>query len=127
MILFFDRNVGTSLPQALRSLNLPAQVEWHQQHFPQDAPDDQWLPVVGTWGWTVIGYDQRFHRNEAERNALKQYGVGCFYLWGGDKSGWERMRFFLNVFEKIQRADTVTARPFLFKIEGTGQVRRIAL
>ena len=47
MILFFDRNVGTVVPKALKALNLPIPVEYHDDLFPINTPDDQWLAQVG--------------------------------------------------------------------------------
>ena len=40
MILFFDRSVGTIIPQVLVQLKVPAQVEWHEKHFRYDEYDD---------------------------------------------------------------------------------------
>ena len=86
MILFFDRDTGTTLPLVLRTarLNFPIPVEYHQAHFPLEEQDDIWLPAVGQWGWTVIGHDSQHHKRLNELSAIKQYGIGCFYLWGAE-------------------------------------------
>ena len=78
MILFFDRSVGVALPRALLTLKLPIPVEYHQQQFASDEPDDKWLPVVGKRLWTVIGHDSRYHLMPAELEALQRYKIGCF-------------------------------------------------
>jgi PIN like domain len=36
-----------------------AQIEVHDDHFPQDAPDELWLPEVGRRGWAVLTKDDR--------------------------------------------------------------------
>jgi hypothetical protein len=79
-VLFFDREVGTALPQALNMLRLPTRVEYLQNHFPMDAQDDEWMPVVGTRGWVLIGHDKRRHRRSPELSDIQGYEMGCFYL-----------------------------------------------
>jgi hypothetical protein len=81
MVFFFDRNIGKSIPKALKLVKLfvpavatscdeRAEVELHQDHFGQETPDDEWLAEVGD------------HRMQQELAALKQYHIACFYLWG---------------------------------------------
>jgi hypothetical protein len=83
MVLFFDRSVGKTIPEMLIALKIPIQVEYHQKHFIPDEEDDVWLPIIGNNGWVVIGHDQ-YHRKENELMAIKQYDIGCFYLWGAE-------------------------------------------
>ena len=90
--LFFDRDVGITLPKALDLLRLPTHVEYHQKHFAIDARDDDWMPTVGGWGWTLIGHDSRHHQEDSEVAAIKQHRIGCFYLWGAEALRWEKMR-----------------------------------
>ncbi len=74
MILFFDRNIGTVVPQVLlwKSLKFPIQVEYHQRHFAKDEQDDIWLNQVGQWGWTGLGHDSKYHKRPNELSAIKQ-------------------------------------------------------
>ena len=81
MTFFFDRSVGIAVPKALQLLRLVTPIEYHQDHFAQDALDDAWLPEVGERGWTVIGHDHSYHLRSNELAALVQYNIGCFYLW----------------------------------------------
>ena len=76
-VLFFDRDVGIKLPQALISVGLPVPVEYHQLYFPQNAVDDLWMPIVGARGWVVLGHDRHHHTRESERAAVRDYGIGC--------------------------------------------------
>lgn len=108
--------MGTSVPLALRMLRLPVKVEYHEQHFTIDAQDDTWLPVVGEWGWIVIGHDSRYHLKPNELFALRQYNVGCFYLWGAEVPRWEKMRLFARAYDKIIIAAQTTPRPFVYRI-----------
>ena len=126
-VLFFDRDVGTALPRALHILKLPTPFEHHQEHFPVDARDDSWMPVVGNHGWTLIGHDSRHHLEEAELSAIKQYGMGCFYLWGAEALRWEKMRCFLRAYEGILDAANRTPRPFVYRVSQKGGLTYIIL
>ena len=57
--LFFDRNMGRGIPEALRLVRVPVRVVYHDEEFAQDTKDDQWLPVVGARGWSVIRTRQK--------------------------------------------------------------------
>lgn len=125
--LFFDRGVGTRIPRTLRSLGVPVGIEHHQEHFAKDAPDDLWLPAVGGQGWTVIGFDWSYHKNQAELSALRQYNIGVFYLWGVQMRTWERMFCLARAYEGIIRAIETTPRPFIYRVRKYGQLRRVEL
>ena len=125
MIFFFDRNIGKKVPRALKILGLA--VEWHDDHFPQDCPDDQWMPSVAANGWTVIGHDKKFHQNQAELWAVKQHALGCFYLWGAQALKWEKVRVFARAYDKIVAAITTDRPPFVYRVDRRGVLRRVTL
>ena len=126
-VLFFDRDVGITLPKALDILRLPTPVEYHQKHFPIDERDDDWMPRVGSWGWTLIGHDSRHHEVEAELQAIKQYAIGCFYLWGAKALRWEKMLCFLRAYERILEAAKSTPRPFIYRVTKKGRLTSIVI
>lgn len=101
MTLFFDRSIGNGLPLALLKIKrLPFDVVYHQQRFAKDAPDDAWLPQVGAWEWFVVGQDYRYHARPNELFAIKQYNVGCFYLWGSEAPQWIPCGYLLELTTK---------------------------
>lgn len=125
MILFFDRDTGTSLPKALRILKVP--VCYHQEHFAKNEPDDRWMPVVGHNQWILIGHDSQHHLKPNELYAVKQYNLGCFYLWGGNASRWEKMRCFARAFDRIMTAINITKRPFIYRVDSRGILKSVEL
>ena len=129
MILFFDRSVGITIPRLLRSteLRFPLQVEYHQMHFATAEADDVWLPQVGQWGWTVVGHDYSYHTRPNELSAIKQFSVGCFYLWGSEAPRWEKLQCFARAFDRMFALDSVTPRPFIFRVSQTGRIRGIPI
>ena len=126
--LYFDRSTGRSLPDALKLLKL--QVE-HQSdgHFSADAPDDEWLAEVGRRGWYVFTHDAKFHRRgfEHEMAAIKQYEVGCFVLWGGDATRWEKMRCFAKAYDRIIEVIETEDRPFIYQIDKGGRLTKVKI
>ena len=130
MILFFDRDLGTCLPLALIQLHFDRQfheMHYHQQHFAIEEEDDVWLPKVGQWGWTVIGHDSRHHRKAPEISAIKQYGIGCFYLWGSEAKRWEKMQCFARAYERIVEAEKITPKPFIFRVGKIGTLQQVPI
>lgn len=141
--LYFDRCVGTRLPEALRLLGLKNVVHHHsfgsqlglgaaQGHtalFDDEEPDDSWLKFVGDRGWIVFTQDRKFHRSghENELSAIKQYRAGRFYLWGAEATTWEKMRAFCRAFDNIVHAATDTARPFIFDVARSGRLTPIPI
>jgi hypothetical protein len=130
MILFFDRDIGICLPKALQLLHFDKQfheMHYHQQHFPQSCPDDIWLTQVGQWGWIVVGHDSQHHVSEAEISAIKQYNIGCFYMWGASATRWEKMQCFARAYERIVQAEKTTPKPFIFNIRKNGRLNAIRI
>ena len=126
-VLFFDRDVGTALPKALNVLRLPTRVEYLQNHFPTDSQDDVWMPVIGQYGWILIGHDRMHHRRSPERSAIQEYEMGCFYIWGAQATRWEKMRCFLNAYERILEAVDATPKPFIFRINRYSSLQQLTI
>jgi hypothetical protein len=53
---FVDRCLGKSVGIALQQAGL--RVEFHADHFADDADDATWISVVGQRGWIVLTKDK---------------------------------------------------------------------
>ena len=126
-VLFFDRDVGTSLPQALEVLKLPTRIEYLQNHVPTNSQDDVWMADIGSKGWIVIGHDSQHHRNPVELSAIQHYDIGCFYLWGRHAQRWEKMRCFLNAYRRILEAIDTTPKPFVYRITQVSRLEPVPI
>lgn len=130
MIIFFDRDLGVTVPKALQMVHFDrefAQIHWHQQHFAQNTPDDEWMPFVGINGWILIGHDSRHHQEPAELAAIKQYSIGCFYLWGSEAKRREKLQCFARAWGRIVAAEASTPRPFIFRVTKIGLLRALPI
>ncbi|CAN5421244.1 hypothetical protein BH20VER3_BH20VER3_05500 [soil metagenome] len=62
----------------LRAAGLDVLV--HDDHFVQNATDQEWLTAAGKKKWIVITRDERIRYRTAERQALRRAKVRAFVL-----------------------------------------------
>ena len=102
LVFFLDRSLGKhKVAHALRDAGV--RVEIHDDHFPTNAKDSDWLPVVGKWRWIVLTKDDRIRYRRHEREALFKAGVFCFVLTNRNLSGAEMAALFVKHLPKMQR------------------------
>ena len=118
------------MPEAILRARPPFGVEWHHNdnnHFDHDTEDDEWLSVVGPRDWIVFGHDKKWHNELANREAIKQHRVGCFYLWGAESSTWQKLRCFMRACPHIEKLAASTAKPFIYKVDFYARIKRIPI
>ena len=124
MTIFFDRNVGRRLPEALRLLGLD--VAWHDERgFGPKTPDEEWLLQAGANQWTVVTHDARFIHNESEKRALVEARVRCFVLSGGSADRWSKVRALAYSWDRIQEIQATQAPPFIWRRSPNGRWSRV--
>ncbi|TNF20892.1 MAG: hypothetical protein EP318_09215 [Rhodobacteraceae bacterium] len=128
LTLYFDRNFGKRLPNALAKLRAPAEIRWHQgQGFPQNMPDDEWMEIVGEKDWVVLTQDIKFHLINHEIEAVRQHGIRCFYFPDGNSGMWKTLCTFIKCHNKILELSHETQPPFIFRVHGNGSIRAVYL
>jgi hypothetical protein len=118
------------LPEALARATAPFNVEYQHNprgryKFSEDVEDDVWLSTVGRDGCIVFSHDRKFHREAMECLAIKQHGIGCFYLWGNNAPTWEKLVCFVRAYPRIEYAIGDTQRPFIYEINRVGRLQRV--
>lgn len=100
-----------------------------QHLFEDKEADDVWLKFVGQQGWIVFTQDRKFHKAgfEPELSAIKQYKVGCFYIWGASASREEKALIFLKALNAIREAIQATPKPFIYEVAKTGRLTQIPI
>jgi hypothetical protein len=112
---FADRNLGTRIfPVVLRQAG--DIVHLHQDHFPQGAPDVEWVPEVAKRGWPIISPDLRISQHRLEVAAVMTSGAAMFCLWGGHNMGEAQALNFLRCLPSVLRILETTERPFITKV-----------
>jgi hypothetical protein len=83
---FIDRSCGRkSFPEAVRAAAQPGEIVIvHDEHFSQNAPDEQWLKHVGTCQWIAFTQDDLIRHRPTELNALLQAKSAVFILTGAN-------------------------------------------
>lgn len=119
---FLDRSLGRiRLATALRQAGL--NIEVHDDHFPQDATDEEWLAAVGKDGWVVFTKDERIRYHSRELGALISHGVRAFVLTARDVTAEEMAAIFLSAREKIEKFLSSNPGPFMVAVARSGTLR----
>lgn len=120
-VFFIDRSLGKRvIAEALRKAG--AIVEVHDDHFPHDAKDEDWLRKIGRSGWVVLTKDSRIRYRNLETAALTASKVRTFVLTSKDMSGQEMADVFTRALPKMKRLATKYRRPFIAKVFRDGSV-----
>ena len=114
MVFFTDRNLGSEFPGILKAAGL--NVEKHDDHFPTDTSDEEWLVGIGRRGWFAISKDKNIRRKNNELSAVMNSGVGLFIVVGGEVRHRELAENFIDCENKIQRFLEKNSPPFIAKV-----------
>jgi hypothetical protein len=118
---FVDRALGgLDVPSRLRSENYLVAV--HDDHFPKDCRDVDWLPQVSGRGWIVLTKDKRIIRRELERRAIIDSNTAVFVLTAGDLKGSEQAEAFVLAMPRIARILRTHVRPIIATVTASGSV-----
>lgn len=122
-MIFIDRSIPRSVADGLKRTR--DDVIWLEDRFAPDAPDSEWLAVAGREGWLVITRDKRIRYRPAEKEAIREHGVGCFVL--GHRKNLTRdeyLRFLQPLLDEMERRFAETNHPFIYVVDSTGTMRR---
>jgi len=101
-------------------------VVWLEDLFPDVTKDPVWLQQAGENRWLVICRDKKVRTRPGELAAIRDYGVGCFYLTQKrDGTRWEYLKLLALTLDEMVRVYASTARPFIFGVSREGQFRRV--
>ncbi len=103
---FIDRSLGARLvAEAIRAGCEPGElVHVHDDHFPQDTTDTEWLKQVGARGWVVLTKDTRMRTNLVERETILASRVAWFALARGDLTAGHMGQVFCAALSGIRTA-----------------------
>jgi hypothetical protein len=54
--------------------------------------------------------------------AIKQYNVGCFYLWGASVPTWDKMTAFMRAHGNIVTCVATSQKPFIYSVDYIGRL-----
>ena len=112
-IFFTDRDLGKQFPCILRKSGIS--IERHIDHFVDTAKDEEWLTVVGRYGWFVLTHDRKMRYERTAIEAVKKFMLGVFVVVGKAPMA-ELAQNCAMTFAKIQKFIEKNPRPFIAKI-----------
>jgi hypothetical protein len=112
VVYFIDRSLGKIAGRILQAAG--AIVELHDDHFPQDTPDEKLLPQVAEKGWLFITKDKRIRHRTLEREAVLASGLRVFVLSATKKmTGAQMGDLLIKHRAKIERLARKQEPPFI--------------
>jgi predicted nuclease of predicted toxin-antitoxin system len=97
-------------------------VECHDDHFPKEAQDIEWMPEVGRRGWIVLTKDARIGKRTLEKIAVTHAGIRMFVLASQNLSGADMAEAFQKAMEAMQKFAIENPAPFMAKVYRNGRV-----
>ena len=131
MKLFFDRDIGTGVPQALKLVDY-AEVHWadyvyrHREHRSAHVSDVEWLELAGRSGWLAISENTRMMQQPHERQAIIDHRVGVVLLDAATERAEEVLAFLLRRKSWLGAVSRET-RPVVYQTSLRGRARRMPL
>lgn len=95
----------------------------HDELFPQDAPDEDWLKAAGKNGWVVLTKDKNIRYHTREMRAFKSHGVKAFVLTGKALNADEMAAIFVGALPRIARILAHQKGPFMATITRGGTLK----
>ena len=120
--LFLDRNLGRHIiADRLRADGMT--VEVHDDHLPLDAPDEDWIALVGAKGWVAITKDRNVRYRAAELEAIRRHSARVVVIRMKNATAPEIAALLLKGRRRIARYAAKTPPPFVAGIHGSGTVK----
>lgn len=116
-----DRCLGKAVKNAL--LEAGAQVEHLDDHFSQDAKDEEWLPRVSEWGWVVLSKDEKIRTKALEVRAIARAGARVFILASGNLNRHQMASLFVEALPKLEKFNQGNPAPFIVKLYKDGRIK----
>jgi hypothetical protein len=123
VVFFLDRNIGKhTVAQALRREGIA--VEVHDDHLREDAPDEEWIKLVGQKGWVAITRDNQIRHRKNQIAAVKRHRARLIVVRIKNFDGPMAAHLLISRAGSIDTFARKTAPPFVARISMTGQVSK---
>ncbi len=133
LVLFLDRALGKHKVANILLNNqdkyegVEIFVHCLDDHFPPDAPDEEWLKHAGENSWIVITKDKKIRYRKSEFEMVREYNVRMFTLTSGNMTAEDMGDILSGAIPAIRRFIAATEPPFIATISKSGILRRIEI
>jgi hypothetical protein len=122
--LFLDRCLGRkTVRQALEAAG--AIVAIHEDHFPQDCEDQQWIVEVGKRRWIILTKDRHIRDNQLEVVSLLRSNTATFILTSAELTGQAMGAAFVAALPEMDIFLQKFALPFVATVTAAGKVQML--
>ena len=120
--LFLDRNLGRHIiADRLRAEGMT--VELHDDHLPLDAPDEDWIALVGRMSWVAVTKDRNVRYRAAKLEAIRRHSARVTVIRVKNATGPDIAELLVEGRRRIARFTAKTPSPFVAGIHGSGMVK----
>lgn len=120
-ILFLDRNLGRHLIAGrLRAAGM--RVEVHDDHLPTDAPDAEWIALVGKEDWVAVTKDNNIRYRTAELQSVRQHGARILVLRTRNATAEIDAELLKRSRHRIAAFVARSSAPFVARLDRSGRV-----
>ncbi len=122
LVYFIDRSLGKHLiVDALRAAG--ARVEVHDDHLARDAPDEEWIALVGERGWIAVTKDKNIRYRANEIAAIKLHRARVLVLRAKNATGGDMADLLVGAQRRIERFVASSSVPFVAGIDRSGRIK----
>ena len=122
--LFLDRNLGKKIiPQRLLSEGIP--VEVHDDHLAIDAPDEEWIALVGGKNWVAVTKDRNILYRSGELDSVAKHSARVVVIRMKNATGPDMADLLANARDRIARFAEEVPAPFVAGLYRNRTLRKI--
>ena len=121
-VLYLDRNMGNHvIADELRQVG--QRVEIHDDHLPIDAPDEDWISLVGKQNWIAVTKDKNIRYRAGEIEAVKHFKARVIVVRAKNSTGNEIADILVKYRDRIRKYSERTSAPFVAGIDRSGSIK----
>lgn len=98
-------------------------VEIHDDHLPPDAPDEEWIALVGRNNWVAVTKDRNVRYRTAELDSIRRHAARVLVVRAKNATGADIAGLLVAGRRRIARFAARTPAPFVAGMYRGGQVK----
>lgn len=123
MVFYLDRNLGrATIADILRAAGF--EVEVHDDHLPQDAPDEDWIQLVAQNQWIGVTKDKNIRYRRSEIAAIKHYQAKVIVVRMKDLTGEQMGQLIAKNGQKILEFISRHSAPVIAGVDRNGKLQK---
>ncbi len=126
LVYWVDRTFGRKIvPDAIRAAG--RKVYHHDDEFPENAKDVEWLPYVASNGWIIITRDKGIWTTPFQRRAFYDAGARVFIVTATALRAEDEAKLIVSMLNRMEEIVAETTAPFMARVNRTEVVLRVPI